>query len=328
MRRREFITLIGGIAAAPWPLAARAQQPTVPLIGFLHAGSRDPVASYLAEFRRTLAAAGYVENQNVAIEYRYAGGQYDRLAELAADLVRRQATVVVTAPSANAARAAKNATSAIPVVFMIDGDPVKFGLVASLNRPGGNVTGIDFLNNELAVKRLGLLRTLLPAAVRFGALVNPDAETAKDFNKDVTAAASSLGIAVNIVQARDIHEIDTGFATLGDSKVDAMIVAADTLFANRRVQIVTLATRYAIPAIYTVRAYVEAGGLMSYGPAVPDTYRQLAIYTARVLKGEKPAELPVNRASRFDFVINSSTARALDVTFPAGLIAIADEVIE
>ncbi len=327
MRRREFIALIGGATLAR-PLAARAHQQGMPLIGFLHAGSPDPVASYLTEFRRTLAAGGYVENENVAIEYRYAEGKYDRLAGLAADLVRRQATVVVTAPSANAARAAKDATNAIPVVFMIDGDPVKFGLVTSLNHPGGNVTGVDFLNNELAAKRLSLLRALLPGAARFGVLVNPNAETAEDFQKDVATAASSLGIKVNFVEARDIREIDTAFATLGGNKIDAMIVAADTFFANRRVQIVTLATRYAIPTIYTVRAYVEAGGLMSYGPAVPDTYRQLAIYVARILKGERPAEMPVNRATRFDFVINSSTARALDVTFPSGLIAIADEVIE
>ncbi len=326
MRRREFIALVGGTGAA-WPLVAHAQQ-RMPVIGLLHAGLPDPVASYLTEFRRTLAAAGYVENQNVAIEYRFAEGQYDRLAQLAADLVRGQATVIVTAPSADAARAAKSATSAIPVVFMIDGDPVKLGLVASLNRPGGNITGIDFLNNELAAKRLGLLRELLPAAARFGALVNPSAATAEEFIKDVTSAASSLGIMVNIVEARNIREIDTAFATLGNSKADAMIVAADTLLANRRVQIAILAARYGIPAVYTVRAYVEAGGLMSYGPSVPDTYRQLAIYAARILKGEKPAELPVVRASKFDFVLNSSTARALGVKFSAGLIAIADEVIE
>jgi ABC-type uncharacterized transport system substrate-binding protein len=326
MRRRDFIKAIAG-SAAVCPLSARSQLSTR-VIGFLHAGLPGPVASYIADFRLALAQGGYVENQNIAIDYRYAEGQYDRLLELAADLVRQQVTVLVTAPSANAARAAKAATSSIPIVFMIDGDPVKFGLVASLNRPGGNVTGIDFLNNELAVKRLGLLRELLPSAARFGALVNPTAATAEDFTKDVIAAASSLGVTLEIVQARDIHEIDSAFAALADNKVGAMTVAADTLFANRRVQIATLAARYAIPVIYTVRAYVESGGLMSYGPSIPDTYRQLAVYAVRILNGERPTELPVVRANKFDFVINLSTARALGLAFPPGLLAIADEVIE
>jgi putative ABC transport system substrate-binding protein len=325
MRRREFITLLGGAAAA-WP--ARAQPRAMPVIGFLHAGSPGPVAPYLAEFRRALAETSYVENQNVAIEYRYADGQYDRLPELAGDLVRQRVTVVVTAPSADAARAAKAATSAIPIVFMIDDDPVKFGLVAGLNRPGGNATGVNFFNNELVAKRLGLLRELLPAAVRFGALVNPSAVTAEDFTKDVTAAASIVGIKLEIVHARDSREIDTAFAALAHNKVEAVMVAADTLFSNRRVQIVTLATRHAIPAIYTVRAYVENGGLMSYGPSVPDTYRQLAIYAARILKGEMPADLPVVQANKFDLVINLPTAHALGLTFPPSLLAIANEVIE
>jgi putative ABC transport system substrate-binding protein len=327
MRRREFISFVGG-AAASWTLAARAQQPATQVIGFLHAGLSGSVASYIAEFRLALAQAGYVENQNIAIDYRYADGQYDRLSELAADLVQRQVTVIVTAPSANVARVAKAATSAIPIVFMIDDDPVKFGVVASPNRPGGNATGVNFFNNELVAKRLGLLRELLPSAVRFGALVNPSAVTAEDFTKDVTAAAFSVGAKVEIVHARNSREIDAAFATLAEHKVEGIIIAADTLFANRRVQIVTLATRYAIPAIYTVRGYVENGGLMSYGPSIPDTYRQLAIYTARILKGEMPADLPVLQVNKFDFVINRSTARALGLTFPPGLLAIADEVIE
>ncbi len=327
MRRRQFIRLVGGIAA-PWAFSARAQQPKTPVIGFLHAGSSGPVASYMAEFRLALAQAGYLENQNVAIEFRYAEGEYDRLPELAADLVRRQVSVIVTAPSSNVARAAKAATSAIPIAFMIDDDPVKFGVVASLNRPGGNATGVNFFNNELVAKRLGLLRELLPSAARFGALVNPSAVTAEDFTKDVIAAASTLGAKVEIVHAGDSSEIDTAFATLAENKVEALMVAADTLFANRRVQIVTLATRHAIPAIYTVRAYVENGGLMSYGPNIPETYRQLAIYAARILKGEKPADLPVAQVNKFDFVINRPTARALGLTLPPGLLAIADEVIE
>jgi putative ABC transport system substrate-binding protein len=325
-RRRDFITLLGG--AAVWPLAARAQQQAMPIIGFLHAGSPGPTASYRAEFERALGEAGYVKNKNVAIEYRYAEGRYDRLADLAADLVRGKATVIVTAPSANAARAAKAVTSTVPIVFMIDDDPVKFGLVSSLNRPGGNATGVNFYNNSLAAKRLGLLRELRPAATRFAALVNPSATTAEDFTKDATTAASGMGVAMEIVHAQDIREIDAAFATLADKKAEALTVAADTLFSNRRVQIVTLATRYAIPAIYTVRAYVETGGLMSYGPSVPDTYRQLATYAAGILKGKRPADLPVAQANKFDFVVNLSTARALGLTFPPGVLAIANEAIE
>jgi putative tryptophan/tyrosine transport system substrate-binding protein len=247
MERREFITLLGG-AAVVWPFAARAQQ-TTRVIGFLHAGLSGPSAPYMAEFRLVLAQSGYVENRNIAIDYRYAEGQYDRLPELAADLVQRQVTVIVTAPSANVARVAKAATSAIPILFMIDDDPVKFGVVASLNRPGGNATGVNFFNNELVAKRLGLLRELLPSAVRYGALVNPGAVTAEDFTKDVTTAAFTVGAKIEIVHAGDSREIDAAFATLAENKVEGVIVAADTLFANRRAQIVTLATRYAIPAI-------------------------------------------------------------------------------
>jgi putative tryptophan/tyrosine transport system substrate-binding protein len=326
MRRRDVITLISGVTAG-WPFAARAQQ-AKRVVGFLHAGLSGPTASYMAEFRLALAQAGYVDNQNIAIDYRYAEGQYNRLPELAADLVRRQVTVIVTAPSTNVARVAKAATSAIPIVFMIDDDPVKFGVVASLNRPGGNATGVNFLNNELVAKRIGLLHELLPSAVRFGALVNPSAVTAENFTKDVTAAALAVGTEVEIVHARDSREIDAAFATLAGDKVEGVIVAADALFSNRRVQIVTLATRHAMPAIYTVRAYVENGGLMSYGPSIPDTYRQLAIYTSRILKGEKPADLPVLQVNKFDFVVNRPTARSLGLTFPPGLLAIADEVIE
>ena len=327
MRRREFIALAGGVLAV-WPRNGQSQQRPAPVIGFLHAGSPGPVAPYMAEFRRALAKSGYVENQNVAIEYRYAEGQYDRLPELAADLVRRQVTVVVTAPSANAARTAKAATSTIPIVFIVDDDPVKFGLVASLNRPGGNATGVNLFNNELVAKRLGLMRELLPAAARLGALVNPSAVTAEGFTEDVTTAASTVRIEVEIVHARNSHEIDTAFSMLANDKVEATMVAADTLFSNRRVQIVTLASHYAIPTIYTVRAYVEIGGLMSYGPSVPNTYRQLATYAARILRGEMPADLPVVQANKLDLVINLSTARSLGLTVPPTLLALADEVIE
>jgi putative tryptophan/tyrosine transport system substrate-binding protein len=327
MRRREFITLLSGAAAA-WPLAARAQQATMPVVGLLQAGSPGPSATYVAVFRQALAEAGYFENQNVAIEYRYAEGQYDRLPELAVDLVRRHVAVIVVAPNTNAARAAVAATNSIPIVFMVSDDPVKLGLVTSLNRPGGNATGVNWFNSELVTKRLGLLRELLPSAARIGALVNPNAATTEAFIRDVTAAASTIGIELDIAQARDSREIETAFATLARNKADGLMVAPDTLFASRDVQITTLATRYAIPAIYTVRAYVDHGGLMSYGPRLPETYRQLAIYTGRILKGEKPVDLPVVQSSKFDLVINMPTARALGLAVPPALLALADEVIE
>jgi putative tryptophan/tyrosine transport system substrate-binding protein len=325
VKRREFITLLGGAAA--WPLAARAQQAT-PVVGFLSAGSPAPDVTILPSFRQALAEAGYVEGQNVRIEYRYAEGRYDRLSELATDLVRRDVSVIVALPNVNAARAAKAATSAIPIVFMASDDPVKQGLVASLNRPGGNVTGVNYLISELGAKRLGLLRELLPAAVRFAALVNPNATIAEGFTKDLTAAASTLGIRVEIVHARDDRELEDAFATLARDKIDALMVAPDTFFASRRVQIVTLATRHAIPAIYAVRLYVENGGLVSYGPSIRDTYRRLGVYAGRILKGDKPVDLPVVQSTKLDLVINMPTARALGVTVPPTLLAIADEVIE
>ena len=283
---------------------------------------------YRAAFLRALAEAGYVENKNVAIEYRYAEGQYDRLPLLAADLVRRQAAVIVAAPNTNAARAAIAASSGTPVVFNVSDDPVKLGLVASLNRPGGNATGVNSLMSEVVAKRLGLLREFVPAAARFGALVNPIAATTEAFVKEFTAAAATLNVHFEIVQARDDHEIEVGFATLARNKTDALMVAPDTFFASRNVQIVTLAMRHAIPAVYTVRAYVEHGGLMSYGPSVPDTYRQLAIYVGRILKGEKPADLPVVQSTKLELIINMPTARALTLDIPPTLLARADEVIE
>jgi putative ABC transport system substrate-binding protein len=325
--RREFITLLGG-AAAGWPIAVRGQQPNVPVVGFLHSGSRTPMAPYLAAFLRTLAEAGYVENKNVTIEYRYADGQYERLPLLAADLVRRQAAVIVAAPNTDAARAAIAASSGTPIIFNVSDDPVKLGLVASLNRPSGNATGVNSFMSELVAKRLGLLREFLPRAAHFGALVNPNAATTETVVKDFTGAAATLNVQFEIVQARDNHEIEVAFATLARNKTDALMVAPDTFFASRNVQIVTLAMRHAIPAIYTVRAYVEHGGLMSYGPSVSDSYRQLAIYVARVLKGEKPADLPVVQAIKLDLVINMPTARALGIEVPPTLLARADEVIE
>jgi putative ABC transport system substrate-binding protein len=324
MKRRTFITLLGG--AATRPIAARAQQQAMPVIGFLHAGSPHPP---VAAFQRTLTEAGYVENRNVIIDYRYAEGQYDRLPELAADLVRREVTVIVASPNPSAALAAKAASTVIPIAFMVGDDPVKLGLVASLNRPGGNATGVNYFIRELTAKRLGMLRELLPAAVRVGALVNPSAAIAEGFIKDVTAAAFGIGFQMEIAHARDSREIEAAFATFASNKIDALMVAPDTLFATSgRRQIVTLATRHGIPAIYTVREYVENGGLMSYGPSVSDAYRQLAIYTSRILKGEKPADLPVVQSATFDFVINLPTARALGIEIPPTLLARADEVIE
>ena len=327
MRRREFVSLFGGATVA-WPFAARAQQP-LPMVGFLYAGSPAPMAPYRGAFLRALADAGYVENKNVAIEYRFADGQYDRLPLLAADLVRRQAAVIVAAPNPNAARAAIAASGGTPIVFNVSDDPVKLGLVASLNRPGGNATGVNSFMSEVVAKRLGLLREFLSVgAARFGALVNPSAATTEAFVKDFTAAAATLSVQFEIVQARDDHEIEVAFATLARNKNDALMVAPDTFFASRDAQIATLAMRHTIPAVYTVRAYVEHGGLMSYGPSVADTYRQLAIYVGRILKGEKPADLPVVQATKLDLVINIPTARALGLEIPPTLLARADEVIE
>ena len=326
MRRREFITLLGG-AAGGWPLGARAQQ-ALPVVGFLYSGSPAPMAPYLAAFLRTLAEAGYVENKTVAIDYRFAEGRYETLPLLAADLVRRQAAVIVAAPNTNAARAAIAASGGIPIVFNVSDDPVKLGLVASLNRPGGNATGVNSFMSEVVAKRLGLLREFLPAAGRFGALVNPSAATTEAFIKDFTAAAGTLNVQFEIVQARDDHEIEVAFDTLARNRNDALMVAPDTFFASRNAQIATVAMRHAIPAVYTVRAYVEHGGLMSYGPSVPDTYRQLAIYVGRILKGEKPADLPVVQSTKLDLVLNVRTARALGLEVPPTFLARADEVIE
>jgi putative ABC transport system substrate-binding protein len=286
------------------------------------------MAPYLAAFLRALAEVGYVENKNVAIEYRYAEGRYDRLPQLAADLVRRRAAVIVAGPNENAARAAIAASNGTPIVFNVTDDPVKLGLVASLSRPGANATGVNSFMSELVAKRLGLLREFLPAAARFGALVNPNAATTEDFIKDFTAAAAALNVQFEIVHARDSREIEVAFTTLARNKADALMVAPDTFFASRNVQIVTLATRHAIPAVYTVRAYVEHGGLMSYGPSVPDSYRQLGVYVGRILKGEKPADLPVMQSTKLDLVINLPTARALGLDVPPTLLARADEVIE
>jgi len=326
MRRRNFIALLGGAAAA-WPLAARAQQPAMPVIGFFHAGSPGPLAPSLAIFRQSLAEAGYVEGRNVAIEYRWAEGHYDQLPAMAAELVRRQPAVIVASPSPPAV-AAKAATATIPIVFNAAGDPVKLGLVVSLARPGGNATGVNFFQAELGAKQLGLLRELLPSAARIGLLVNPTNPNVENVTKDVTAAASIIGVQIDVVRSSDSSEIEAAFATLVRNRVDAFVVSADALFYIRRLQLATLATRHAIPTVYGDRAFAEAGGLMSYGTSTAEGYRQLGVYVGRILKGANPADLPVVQSTKFELVINLPTARALGLTVPPTLLARADEVIE
>jgi putative ABC transport system substrate-binding protein len=327
MRRRTFISLVGGTAAA-WPLAARAQQPRMPVIGLLYAGSQAPAGNFTAMFRQSLAEAGYVEGQSMTIEYRYASGQYDRLPELAADLVRRGVSVIVSPSNSASARAAKAATATIPIVFSVGEDPTKLGLVSSLNRPGGNATGVNFFINELAAKRMELLRQLVPTARRFGVLVNPNSAVVASLTKETNTAASALGVHADFVEAADVGGIEAAFTTLAYNRPDALVVLPDTFFASRRVQIVTLAARHTMPAIYTVREYAEAGGLVSYGTNLADVWRQLAIYTARILKGAKPADLPVVQSSKFELVFNLPTARALGIEVPPTLLARADDVIE
>ena len=326
MRRREFIALLGGAAA--WPLAARAQQPAVPVVGFLRPGSPEPNAHLVAAFRGGLGETGYVEGRNVSVEYRWAHNEDDRLPELAAELVRLRVSVIVTPGSTAAAAAAKAATATIPIVFSAGGDPVQTGLVASLNRPGGNVTGVSSMSAELGTKRLGLLQELVPRAARVAVLVNPNNPLANAFITDVTTAAAGIGLQVEVLTASTSHDIDTAFATLVERRADALLVGLDPLFVSRRVQLATLAARHVVPAIYPFREDAVAGGLVSYGPSNTDLVRQAGIYTGRVLKGEKPAEMPILRATRFDFIINLTTAKALGLTLPPTLLATADEVIE
>jgi putative ABC transport system substrate-binding protein len=325
MRRREFLGALGGAAA--WPLAARAQQAAMPVIGYLGASWPGTSPHTVAVIRQSLAEAGYIEGRNVAIDYRWAEGQYDRLPALAAELVRRQVAVIVAIPGP-AARAARAATATIPIVFMIDDDPVKIGLVESLARPGGNATGVNFFIAELGGKQVGLLRELLPRAARIGLLVNPNNANAQSVTANVAAAASANGLEINVVQARNTHEIEAAFATLARNRADALVVGADPFFYGRRVQLATLATRHAIPAVYNVREYAEIGGLMTYGTSLAEVHRQIGVYTGRILKGAKPADLPVVQSTKFELVINAETARTLGLTVPPTLLATADEVIE
>ncbi len=327
MKRRDFITLLGGAVA--WPLAARAQQPAMPVVGFLGAGSLDTWALYLAAFRKGLNETGFVEGQNVAIEYRWAEGQYDRMAQLAADLVRRRVAVIAVPGSPSPGpRAAKAATS-IPIVFGIGEDPVKLELVASIGRPQGNATGIHFFTADVVAKRLALLHDLVPSATRVAALINPtDAPRAEAVLSDLQAAARSIGVQLQILNASTSREIDAAFAALVRERADALFVGPDAFFNNRRVQLANMAAHHSIPTAFAVREYVDAGGLMSYGTSLADMLRQVGVYCGRILKGAKPADLPVLQSTKFELVINVQTARMLGLSVPPSLLSIADEAIE
>jgi putative ABC transport system substrate-binding protein len=327
MRRREFITLLGGAAVA-WPLAARAQQAAMPVIGFLNSASLNTYSHLLGAFRQGLKDTGYVEGENVAIEYRWAENQFDRLPALADELVRRQVAAIAATGGIHSALAAKAATTTIPIVFNIGDDPVRLGLVASLARPGANVTDINNFIYELVAKRLALLRELVPAAVRVAVLVNPANAQTETTLRDVEAAARPISLQIQIVNVSTSREIDAAFATLVRERVDALFVPPDPLFISRRIQMVQLAARHAFPATYPVRDFAEAGGLMSYGTNTADAWRQTGVYTGRILKGTKPAELPVVQPTKFELVINHQTARMLGLTVPPTLLATADEVIE
>jgi putative ABC transport system substrate-binding protein len=326
MKRRAFITLIGGAAA--WPLAARTQQAGLPVVGWLSSGSPEMTADGLREFRRGLAESGYIEGQNVAIEYRWADGHFDRLSELAADLVRRRVSLFIATAGNAPVLAAKSVTKTIPILFGIGADPVAAGFVASLNQPAGNLTGFTSKNAELVPKRMELLHELLPTVVNIALLLNPANPNARAVAGDAVAAARPLGLQVQVLQASTEREIDDAFAILARQRFGALVINPDAFLTDQSEQLGKLALRHAIPAIFQYRAFAAAGGLMSYGGSLTDGYRQIGIYTGRILKGEKPADLPVQQATKVELIINLKTAKALGLTVPPNLLARADEVIE
>ena len=324
--RRKFLATLGGAAVA-WTLAARAQQPAMPVVGFLSSGSPGPYQPFLSAYHAGLKESGYIEGHNVAIEYRWAEGEHARLSKMADDLIRVRVSVIAAAGTP-AALAAQAATTSIPIAFLVIDDPAKLGLVNSLSRPGGNATGVNHFAAELGSKQLGLLHELIPAAMRVGLLVNPTSAPTEAVTRDVTAAAAAMGLQIEVVEAKNSPEIEAAFVTLVRNRADALLVGPAALFLSRRVQIATLATRHAIPALYNVREYTEAGGLVSYGTIEAEAYRQFGVYTGKILKGAKPADLPVMQSTKFELVINLPTARALGLKIPATLLARADEVIE
>jgi putative ABC transport system substrate-binding protein len=327
MRRREFITLLGGAAAA-WPVAAAAQQPAVPVVGYLHSGSPETFAHLVAAFRKGLGETGYVEGRNVAIEFRWAQDEPDRLPELAADLVRRRVAVIAGLGDAAAGLAAKAATATIPIVFVTGADAVKVGLVPSLNRPGGNITGVTSISQELAGKRLGLLHVAAPDATRVGVLLTAASPNQADIIADVKTAASAMGLQIETLPVATARDIDVAFASLAQKQVAALVVASNAMFISRRVQLALLAAKHSVPAILPFRENAEAGGLISYGPDTGEVNRQGGVYVGRILKGEKPAELAVIQASKFELVVNLQAAHVMGFEVPSTLLALADAVIE
>jgi putative ABC transport system substrate-binding protein len=326
MRRREFITLLGGAVA--WPLTVWAQQSAMPVVGFLSTRASDDGAHLFAGFRRGLAQYGYVEGQNVIVEYRWADGQYDRLQALAAELARRPVSIFVTAGGERAALAAKVAATTIPIVFVVGSDPVRLGLVTSFNRPGGNITGVHILSETLESKRLGLLHELMPQAATVGVLINPNLSTAGDQLSNMQEAARAIGLQVHVFRATTDREIEIAFESVALNRIPALVVTADPFFNARRDKLVALSANYAVPTVYQFREYAVAGGLMSYGTSLTDAYRQAGIYTARILKGERPGDLPVEQPTKFELVINLKTAKTLGLNVPPSMQLLADEVIE
>jgi putative tryptophan/tyrosine transport system substrate-binding protein len=327
LRRRDLLVLLGG-AAATLPFAARAQQPAMPVIGFLHSASLEPNVNFVEAFRKGLAESGFTDGRNVAIEFRWANGQLDQLPDLAADLVRRNVALIATPGSSPAAFAAKDATKAIPIIFAIGADPVALGLVASLNRPGGNITGVNFEATAIGAKALGMFREIVPRAERFAVIVNPAAAFTAAVIDNMREGAATLGLQVEVLHASTESEIEAAFAAAAQQRGTALLLGPDPFYTSHRVKIVAMAERYAVPAMYILREFAEAGGLVSYGPDLTNAYRETGAYAARILKGEKPADLPVVLPTKFDLVINGKTAKTLNLTVPDRLLAIADEVIE